>query len=365
MLANLRIIAVFFLLFTLNSCGKKEEVHHQEETHVSVNPSYLPNIRTIRVTSSNQLEELILSGMVEADPDKEMSYVALTSGVIDKVYFTLGDPVKKGQVLLDIRSTDLNSLQPELVSLENEVKIAQRELATAQDLFQDQMISERELLEAQSKLNQAQAEMGRVQTDISVYGSAKPDGSFSIHAPISGYITRKNASSGSTASVEGEPLFTIVDLSSVWITVNVYASDLMFVREGLESEITTLSYPGETFAGKISKLSQVFDPEDKALKAKITLENKDLKLKPGMPVVVKLKNQNLYQFVSVPSEALIFDNDAYFVVVRKSPDEFEIREVTLQGHNHNVTYLRSGLSEGEEIVVKNQLLIYSHLTMDV
>jgi len=147
----------------------------------------------------------------------------------------------------------------------------------------------------------------------------------------------------------------------VWIVANVYAGDLQFVSEGMEVEITTLSYPDEVFSGKINTLSQVFDPEEKVLKARIFMDNKDLKFKPEMSVIVKLKNEKTIHLVSIPSAALIFDDNRYFVVVENSPNEYKIREVTLQGHHDRITYISSGLSEGEMVVVENQLLIFTGL----
>ena len=248
-----------------------------------------------------------------------------------------------------------------MISLENEVKIAERELKAAQDMYNDNMVSEKELLEAQSKLNQTQAALAKVKSDISIFGTNKGNGIFSIKALITGYVTSKNASSGSTVSTDSEPLFTLVDLSSVWITANVYASNLIFVREGMEAKITALSYPGEEFTGKINKLSQVFDPEEKALKARIILQNNDLKFKPEMSVVIRLKNEINNNAIAIPSDALIFDNNHYFVIIATTPDNFEIREVKLQGHSNKTSYISSGLNEGENVVTKNQLLIYSEI----
>lgn len=285
----------------------------------------------------------------------------MIGGIIERSYFSLGDKVQKGQTLLDIRSTELSSLQSDRVGLESELKIAERELKTAQTMFEDNMLSEKELMEAQAKLSQAKAAFSKIETDMSVFGSDKGNGTFSIKAPMSGYIVSKNASSGSTVSADGEPLFIIADLSTVWITANVYAGNLLFVKEGQEVDITTLSYPGEIFKGKINSLSQVFDPEERVLKARIVMPNKDLRLKPEMSVVIKLKNETHNKLVSVPSEALVFDNNRYYVVVEESPANFKSKEVTLSGHHNDVSYITSGVSEGEDIVIKNQLLIHSGL----
>ena len=349
-------VCVFCMLLTVSCSGSKEG-----EEKKDTDKAFLKTIKTIKAELSNQNEELTLTGKVEYDPDKVINYVTLVNGIADRTYFSLGDKVKKGQPLLDIRSSDLSSLQSEYVTAELNVKIAEREMKASQSMYDDSMLSERDLIEAESKLKQAKAEYNKIQSDINVHGVNKGNGMFSIKSPMTGYIVGKNISSGSSISSEGEPLFTVADLSTVWITANVYAGNLLFVKDGMDVSITTHSYPGEVFFGKISSLSQVFDPEEKVLKARIVMPNNDLKFKPEMSVVIKLKNETHNRFISLPTDALVFDDDRYFVIVEASAGNFEAREVKLQGHNAKTTYIASGIEEGENVVVKNQLLIYSGL----
>lgn len=350
------IVCSAYLMSCSGSDSPKENL--MEENKLS--SSFLSNIKTVKAISGNQNEELVLTGKVEYDPDKVINYISLVNGIADRTYFSLGDKVQKGQVLLDTRSSDLSALQSEAISAQSDMKIAQRELKTAQSLYEDGMLSERELLETEAKVKQAQANYNKVQSDMGVHGISKRNGIFSIKSPMTGYIVDKNVSSGSTVSTDGESLFTVADLSTVWVIANVYASNLQFVKEGMEVDITTISYPGDVFRGKIGALSQIFDPEEKVLKARIVLENKDMKLKPEMSVTIKLKGTSFTQFVTIPSDALIFDDDRYFVIV-KDGENFKSKEVRLQGHNGKITYIASGLSAGENVVVNNQLLIYSGL----
>ena len=322
---------------------------------------FLKIVKTVKAELSYREKELLLTGKVEYDPDKIISYVPLISGVIEKSYFSVGEKVQKGQPLLDVRSTELSALQSEKITLEAEEKVAERELKTAQSMFGDKMLSEKELLEATGKVKQIQAAINKIKSDMSVYGEDKGNGIFSVHAPMSGFIVQKKASIGSTISTDNEPVFTVADLSTVWIMANVYAGDLLFVREGMEVEITTLSYPDDVFQGKINALSQVFDPEEKVLKARIVMNNKDLRFKPEMSVRVKLKNEKNTRLVSIPSDALIFDDNRYFVVVENNPNEYKIREVTLHSQFRKAAYIASGLSEGDTVVIGNQLLIYTGL----
>jgi cobalt-zinc-cadmium efflux system membrane fusion protein len=355
-----RITAIVFASVLLAACSKNGQ-KAEEDDSCKVKQAFLNEVETVRAESTNQNEDLTLAGTVECDPNKVINYAPLVDGVVDRTYFMLGDKVEKGKTMLDIRSTELSSLESERISQESEKKIALRNLKTAEGMYKDGLLSEKELFEAQAKVHQAEAASAKVRTDMTLYGSNKGNGSFAVKAPLSGYVLAKNVSSGSTISAGNDPLFTIADLNTVWIVANVYANNLKFVRQGMAVEITSLSYPGEVFSGKIDAVSQVFDPEEKVLKARIVMPNKELKFKPQMAVVVRLKDQKSGKCIAIPSEALIFDNSSYFVVVQKSAKKFETRQVKLLGHHDERTYIDSGLSEGENVVTNNQLLIYSGL----
>ena len=355
----IKIIFAAITILMLQSCVSQGNKDAGEESGV-IKQEFMSYINTIKPVPGNQEEELILSGKVECDPDKVVYYTPLISGVIERTYFSLGDKVQQGQALLDIRSADISAFQSDLIFFEAEVEVAERELQSAQALFDDKLLSEKELLEAKSKLRQSQAAYDKSKSDMSLYID-KGQGIFAIKSPISGYIIDKKVAPGSPVSPDGNLLFTVADLSKVWIIANVYAGNLQSVKEGMPVEITTLAYHNEVFTGKIDAISQVFDPEEKVLKARIVMPNEDLKFKPEMSVVITLKNKKQCDCLSIPTDALIFDNDRYFVVIETTPGLFEIKEVQLQGHYQKNSYISSGLSEDDTVVVKNQLLIYSEL----
>jgi len=351
------IIIILIGIIILISCYNSKKT----ENNALIKEAFLENVKTVKVVLSDQERELLLTGKVETDPDKIISYVPLISGIVEKTYFSLGDKVRKGQPLLDMRSTELSALQAERIILEAEEKLAERELKATQAMFDDNLLSEMELLEAKAKLQQIRAEIAKIKADMGVFGTDQGNGIFTIHAPMSGYIIHKRAPHGSTIAAEGDEVFTIADLSIVWVIANVYASNLLCVREGMEVEMTTFSYPNQKFHGKINVLSQVFDPEERVLKARIVMDNKDLKLKPEMSMLITLKDRSPERLMAIPSKALIFDNNQHFVVVEENAGSFAIRNVTPEGHNNQTSYISSGLLEGESVVVKNQLLIYSAL----
>ena len=330
------------LLF-LTACG--QSAPNNPQTKEVISKTCLQEVVTAKAVFAPLQKELTLTGKVTADPNKTVSYTPLVSGVIVKSYITLGDHVSKGQTILDIRSAELSALQAELI-------VARRNLQSTETLYEHSLTSERELIEARATYQ-------KVQADLALYGQSKGEGVFSITAPISGYIVEKYGNAGSTISAEGEPLFSIADLSTVWVVANVYAGNLQFVRTGQHTAISSVAYPQEVFHGKIDFLSQVFDPDDKALKARIVLPNPELKLKPEMSVVVRLLNDSNTLMVAVPSDAVIFDNNRHFAVVDNT--DFAIRPIVVFDHHNGLTFISEGLASGEEVVIKNQLLIYNEL----
>lgn len=354
---NIYILSVLALAL---SCTHVKENQSKTQEEAAINRSFFKHVKTVKAELKPQEEELTLAGKVEYDPDKIVNYVPLINGVVTKTYFSLGDQVKQGQVLANVRSLEVNSLHSEKSGLQSELEVARRELKSAESMYKDNMLSESELVEARAKVKQAEASLARVHTDMSVVGS-NGSGSSSIVSPMTGYIINKNITSGSTISPDAESIFTVADLSKVWVIANVYASNLQFVKVGMPVEMSSLSYPGEIFNGTIQSISQVFDSEERVLKARIVMENADLKFKPEMSMTIKLKNNTENTHVSIPVNALIFDDDKYYVIVEESKENFKVKEVQLQGHNEETAYILSGLSEGENVVVNNQLLIYSAL----
>jgi len=358
MIKKQHVLGIILPVLSILACSDRPEEKKDPE---KIHPTFLQGIKTVKAAVTEQEEEIILTGKVEYDPEKVIRYTPLISGIVEQTYFFQGEKVIKGQTLMDIKSAEPGILQAEKKALKLEIEALKRELQSAEEMYKDDMLSEKELLEAKAKLNRAESESDRIQTSLALIGTEKSAGVFSIKAPIDGYIISKNTSAGSPFSAGGEALFTIADLSSVWIMGNVYAGYLPFVKEGMEVIVNTLSYPDEVFRGKIDALAHIFDPEEKVLKARIIMPNKELKLKPEMSVLISLKGNRGNHSVAIPTNAMIFDNDQYHAIVEKSPGTYEIREILSSGHAGNQTYILSGIEEGELIVVKDQLFIYSGL----
>lgn len=347
----------------LSGCGSNNpEVSQSERVETfCLEDSFRQKLEFEQPVSKQVTEGIPLTGAVETNPDKVVHFVSLVGGVISNTYFSLGDKVAKGQVLAELRSAELSSLQAEKKNLELQLKVAESRLQSTKSMYEDGVSSQRDLLEAQSELDILKSQLQRVNANLTLYSASPEKGVFQIKAPTSGIITSKSIAAGTQISAEGEPLFTISDLSEVWVMANIHASNVQYVQEGMSVDIKSLSYPDETFKGKVTAVSQVYDNEARVLKARIVLPNTDLRFKPGMLVDVMALKELDMNALSIPTRALVFDNNQDFVIVHRSDCELEIRKVEVLTSSNGTTFLAAGLKEDETLVSKNQLLVYEQL----
>ena len=351
-----------FLLILVSSCSQNnKQVTVVEETGFCLNNFMKDDIIKVPVKKSPISESILLNANVESNPDKKVHFVSLVSGVVTKTYFTLGEEVKKGQLLLEMMSSELSSLSSQKISLQSQILVAQRELESVQEMHIDKIASQTDLMEAQSNLDILKAELQNANAQLNMFSASSDRGVFQVKAPTSGTIISKNIASGMQISAESDPLFTISDLSEVWIMANIYAGNIPYVKKDMSVEITAVAYPGELFSGKISAISQVFDSNERVLKARIVMNNADGKLMPGMLVDAKVEKEDGILGNAAPINALIFDDNQHFLVLYKSDCDIEVRKVTPNVQNNTHVFFENNIEEGEQIIVKNHLLIYNHL----
>lgn len=306
--------------------------------------------------------ELELTGSVSYDQDHLYRYQSLASGVVKDVRFNLGDYVTKGQVLAEIRTTELSDQSAGLRKAEAALALSERQLRATGSLHDDGIASDKELLEAQNEVAADKLEINRIKETLTIQGGSVDKGVLLIHAPMSGYIVGKKMTTGYQVNAGDDDLFIISDLKKVWVMANVYAAQLGMVKAGQEVAISTTAYPGKVFPGKIARLSNIFDPEEKVMKAVVEIDNAGLELKPDMMVSVNVHMNMEEKALAVPLDAVIFDDDNYHVVVYHG--DCDVRELTISplSHDKQFYYVNEDvLHKGDTIISRNQLLIYNQL----
>jgi cobalt-zinc-cadmium efflux system membrane fusion protein len=305
--------------------------------------------------------ELNFYGKITADNNKMIEVFPIVGGNVTKVYVELGDYVQKGQLLATIRSTEVAGFEKELDDAKNDVLIAKNNVKVAQELFDGKLSAERDVLEAKSILEKAQSQLHRIEETYKIY-NIKGGATFEVRSPLSGFIIQKNINQDMLLrNDKSDNIFDIAQIDDVWAIANVNESDINQVKLGIDAEVSTLSYPDKKFYGKVDKIFNIIDPETKAMKVRIKLNNEGFLLKPEMRATIKLSYKEDRQMIAIPSKAVIFDKSKSYVMIFKDRNNIETRQVEVFRQVGETTFILSGLNEGEKVISENQLLIYDAL----
>jgi len=342
------------------SCNKKKEV--QDEAKAFMLSDTMMNRITIDTVKTELVRnELTLVGKVVPDENQVIKIFPLVGGNVEDVNVELGDNVKKGQKLATIRSGEVADFERQMIQAQSDLLIAQKNLSSTEDLFESKLVPERDAITARQMVDKAKAELSRVKEIFSIYGLGKST-NYTVTSPINGFIIDKNINRGmQLRSDNSESLFTVGQIADVWILANVNESDIPRIKLGMPADVQTISFPDEVFKGKVDKIYNVLDPETKAMKIRIQLQNVGLKLKPEMHATVSLNFLEGSEMQAIPSQAIIFDRSKNWVMVFHSRSKIETRPVDVYRSLANRTYIKTGLKDGETIISKNQLLVYDAL----
>lgn len=353
------IIYILVAAVALQACGGKKET--VEDTSFYLSDTMMKHTEFAEVTMSNVSNGLKLYGKITADNSRQAQVFPAVGGSVIKVNVELGDYVKQGQVLAVIRSSEVAEYERQRMDANNDVVLAEKNLQVAQDLYAGKLTAEKDVVLAEKELQKAKALQQSVNEIFQIYNIGK-GAVYNVVAPLSGFVVDKNITENmQLRSDKGESIFSIAQIENVWVLANVNESEIRKVTIGMEAEIKTISYPDITFKGQVDRVFNVLDDNTKSMKARIIIPNKDLLLKPEMSATVSLLQREDKKMLAIPSSAVIFDKSREWVMIYKDRKNIETRQVEVYNQFGDTTYIKNGLTEGEKVISKNQLLIYDAL----
>jgi len=354
------------LLFVL-SCKAKSQADVIAGKPICITDSLSKIIRIDSAVISNIDDEVKLSGEINFNDNNVVKVYPFSSGKLLEVKVSLGDKVSKGQVLAIVRSADVAGNYADLSAANNDVSIAKRQAENAESLYKNGIASEREYTEAKENYQKALSASGKLQETIAINGGGhtSANGIYVITAPMNGYVVEKKASQGAfIRNDNSDNLFTIGDISEVWVWANVYETDIAKVKEGYTAKVTTLAYPDSTFTGVVDKVNQILDPETKVMKVRIRIPNKGMQLKPEMFANIIVQNREGKKAVMVSSNSIVSDYGKNYVIIYHDKCNLELKEVGLLKTVGDKTYINSGLKSGDQLISQNQVLLFNALKED-
>ena len=308
------------------------------------------------VRTRKAYEELRVNGVVAPDVARTVPVLSLAGGRAVDIRARLGDDVKKGQVLVSISSPDIAQAFADYQKFQADELLAHQQLVRSQTLYDKGAIAQRDLEAAENAENKAKTDLQTALQRLRILGADPnhPSPVIEMRAPVSGTVVEQNvAGGGAVRSTDSSPnLFTIADLSQVWVLCDVYENNLAQVQVGDFAEVRLNAYPNRVFRARVINISRVLDPATHTAKVRLELDNPDGLMRAGMFVTATFRSQTERTVMAVPSTAVLRLHDRDWVFRSEGGGKF--RRTPIQAGPvapDNSQEVLSGLSPGTQVVV--------------
>jgi Cu(I)/Ag(I) efflux system membrane fusion protein len=313
----------------------------------------LMGMRTAKVERRALAPELRTVGSVAAD-ERGLGHIHVRfAGWIERLAVQeTGQKVKKGQLLGTVYSPDLLAAQQELLNA-----LAWQKPKPAPSM--PGMLHTEDLTAGLASQARRRLEvLGMSPEDIrEVEKSGQARRAVEVRSPVAGYVVQRTAVEGLYVE-PGTELFSVADLSKVWVIAEVYEYEMERIQLGQMADLRLAAYPSRSFSGKVSFIYPTVDPETRSLRVRVELANPDLLLRPGMygDVIFHLPGVDA---LIVPRDAVVDTGDAQYVFVAQAHGHFEPRAVQIGAREGEDVQIVKGVAEGEEVVTTANFLIDS------
>ena len=348
------------------------------------------NIEIAAVTTTRVPGTLEVTGIVTPDESRVAHVRPLARGVVETVAVSLGSRVNQGQPLLTYDNIELGQLVGEFLTeqaglrqTQTDLEVKRTSLERAEALIKIEAIAQRELdvrraefRNGEAAVASAQARVSRVEEQLHRFGlsdadlkALAPDAKEAPHrdashstlrAPFSGVVTKFDVAAGEVVEPDKE-LFTVADISTVWVLADVYERDLSKITRDGTVSIKVDAYPDRTFTGRITHVSDIIDPASRTAKVRCVVENRDGALKLDMFAKVVLGTAEERQALAVPSDAVQQVDNQSVVFTRQTATRFERRIVQIGRRSGDLVEILGGLEEGQMVVGKGSFYLKTAL----
>jgi cobalt-zinc-cadmium efflux system membrane fusion protein len=330
------------------------------KTEVTLDPNLYtvehPELFKLATVETRELPSTLnANGTVTPEVNNTIHVTSQGSGRVVELHVRLGDYVSKGQLLLTIRSNDLASAFSDYQKAVADERLAQKALDRAQVLYSHGALAEKDLQQAEDTTEKAKVDTQTAEQHVRILGGdpAHPGSLIELRAPLSGTIVEQNVSGfEGIKSLDNTPnLFTIADLTQVWLLCDVYENDLGEVHVGDTAEIRLNAYPTKVYRGTIADISRVLDPNTRSAKVRIVLSNQDASLRPGMFASAMFRSRKSQPRIVIPLTAVMRLQDKDWVFRKDGDRQFRRVEVhTLGATADGAQQIQDGIKPGDQVV---------------
>lgn len=297
--------------------------------------------------------QLQVTGSVAPDIARTVPVISMATGRVVEIKGRLGDEVKKGQVLLRVRSDDMAGGFAAYQSAVADEVLAKAQYERAQQLYDHGAISLNDLQVAKDSEDKARIAVDAASEHMKLLGGTleKPSGVVDIVAPISGVITDQQVTNAAGVQSLGTNPFTISDLSYVWVVCDVYENNIPDVKVGDTADVSMNAFPGMALKGVVSNIGPILDPTIRTAKVRIEVRNPG-RLRVGMFATATFQGRKKEVHTTVPSSAVLRLHDRDWVYLPAPGNKFRRVEVVAgDSLPHEIQEIKTGLHPGDKVVL--------------
>lgn len=342
----------------LGACGKdgtdaaKVAQQAADPTVVVAPPALTARLKVAPAGQQAVSERLRVPGQIDFDEQRVARIGASVTGRVTELFVVPGQQVKAGDILAQLHSTELGTAQLAYQKAVAQRDLQARALERAKLLLAADVIGSAELQKRQSELAMAEAEVRAAVDQLRVMGVSMRTGGMSSISPVvaslGGTVVERKVTRGQVVQ-PADALFTVADLSRVWVVGQVPESAAPLVRAGQAVEIET-GAPGERIVGKLIWVSDIVDPQTRTVTVRTEVDNPERALKPSMLATLLIESRPEQKLV-VPTSAVVREDNRDYVFVQASPTDYRLVPVKLGDESNGVRPVTSGLQAGQPIVV--------------
>ncbi len=306
---------------------------------------------------------------VQPNENELAEVTTLIRGRVVEVSVDVGQDVKKGTLLMWLHSTDMGLKEGAYLKAAAKLHEAELSFERAKNLYEHKVVSLAELLRREAVMKTARAEVRESKNHLELIGVPREEierldreqtikADVPLRAPFDGRVIMRNITRGEVVETM-QKLFTVADLSDVWVVGKVPEKDVRFIHREQVVEVRATSYPGQVFSGTITHISDVLDPATRTMQLRVTVPNPKKLLKPEMFASVRVHAASDPEAVLVPVAAVQRSGESSYVFVQLDGGRFEKRPVVLGAETDQVVAVLSGLREAELIVTAGTFVLKS------
>jgi len=348
---------LFIILLLISSTSNADNVF----PIVKATAALMKQIKVIAIGEGQVHDSFRLPARIDLDQQHVARIGATVTGRIIETEAVVGQEVRKGEQLATLNSTELGLAQSAYLKTTSQVNLRRLAVNRAQRLEADGIIAAADLQEREATLTEADVDLRTATDQLRAFGMSTNDlarlskerkihSVLPITASIQGTIVERTVTVGQVVQ-PADALFTVADLSYVWVVAELPEQQASWAHKGDEAEVTIAALPDAALSGHLSYVADMVDPDTRTVTVRMELPNPQRNLKPHMLANLLIRKQDVQELI-LPDSAVLRVNDSDHVFVETGPEEFQLRPVKLGIRYGNVRRILEGLKQGDKVIVE-------------